>query len=118
MHDEDAAKIDQDQQSAEAGAAEDEQGLGQHDDKDVTDVETKQDHPATPRDGATGSPHQCVSAGPDGLPGPAPLGPAGERRVVKTPDEATVVSERHGGLLLAQGGELWRPLLRFVESSR
>jgi hypothetical protein len=51
VHDDEGAKIDQDKQSAEAGAAEDEQGLGQHDDKDVTDVETKQDHPATPSDG-------------------------------------------------------------------
>jgi len=34
MHDDDdAAKIDQDAQSPEAGAAVDEQGLGQHDDK-------------------------------------------------------------------------------------
>jgi hypothetical protein len=48
--DEDAAKVDQDDQSPEAGAAVDEQGLGQHDDKDVTDVETKQGHPATPSD--------------------------------------------------------------------
>ena len=48
--DDDAAKIDQDKQSAESGAAVDEQGLGQHDDKDATDVETKQGHPATPSD--------------------------------------------------------------------
>ena len=52
MHDDDdGAKIDQDKQSAEPGAAQDEQGLGQHDDQDVTDVETKQGHPATPSDG-------------------------------------------------------------------
>jgi hypothetical protein len=50
MHDDDAAKVDQGKQSAESGAAQDEQGLGQHADKDVTDVETKQDHPATPSD--------------------------------------------------------------------
>jgi hypothetical protein len=50
VQDEEGAKLDQDKQSAEAGAAEDEQGLGQHADKDVTDVETKQDHPATPSD--------------------------------------------------------------------
>ncbi|HEX8157310.1 MAG TPA: hypothetical protein VF526_07980 [Solirubrobacteraceae bacterium] len=50
MHDDDGAKIDQEKQSAEAGAAEDEQGLGQHADKDVADVETKQGHPATPSD--------------------------------------------------------------------
>jgi hypothetical protein len=50
MHDEDAAKLDQDDQSPEAGAAADEQGLGQHDDQDTTDVDTKQDHPATPSD--------------------------------------------------------------------
>jgi hypothetical protein len=48
--DDDAAKVDQDDQSPEAGAAVDEQGLGQHDDKDATDVETKQGHPATPSD--------------------------------------------------------------------
>jgi len=51
VQDDDAAKIDQDKQSAEQGAAVDEQGLGQHDDQDVTDVETKQGHPATPSDG-------------------------------------------------------------------
>jgi hypothetical protein len=50
VHDDDAAKIDQDKQSAESGAAVGEQGLGQHDDEDVTDVETKQGHPATPSD--------------------------------------------------------------------
>ncbi|MDX6677944.1 MAG: hypothetical protein QOE31_1996 [Solirubrobacteraceae bacterium] len=50
MQDDDAAKVDQDKQSPEAGAAVDEQGLGQHDDKDATDVDTKQDHPATPSD--------------------------------------------------------------------
>jgi hypothetical protein len=50
VHDDDAAKIDQEKQSAESGAAQDEQGLGQHADKDVTDVETKQDHAATPSD--------------------------------------------------------------------
>lgn len=50
MQDEDAAKVDQDKQSAESGAAVDEQGLGQHDDQDTTDVETKQGHPATPSD--------------------------------------------------------------------
>lgn len=50
MQDDDAAKVDQDKQSPEPGAAVDEQGLGQHDDKDVTDVETKQGHPATPSD--------------------------------------------------------------------
>ena len=50
MQDDDGSKIDQDQQSPEAGAAADEQGLGQHDDKDVSDVETKQDNPATPSD--------------------------------------------------------------------
>jgi hypothetical protein len=50
VDDDDAAKLDQDKQSPEPGAAEDEQGLGQHDDKDATDVETKQGHPATPSD--------------------------------------------------------------------
>ncbi len=50
MQDDDAAKVDQEKQSPEDGAAQDEQGLGQHDDKDVTDVETKQGHPATPSD--------------------------------------------------------------------
>ncbi len=50
MHDDDATKLDQGAQSPDAGAAADEQGLGQHDDKDVTDVETKQGHPATPSD--------------------------------------------------------------------
>jgi len=39
-----------DQQNANPGAAVDSQGYGQHDDQDVTDVETKQDHPATPSD--------------------------------------------------------------------
>jgi len=39
-----------DQQDAAPGAAVDSQGYGQHDDQDVTDVETKQDHPATPAD--------------------------------------------------------------------
>ena len=50
MQDDDAAKIDQDKQSAESGDAVDQQGLGQEDDKDATDVETKQSHPATPSD--------------------------------------------------------------------
>jgi len=48
--DDDAAKVDQDKQTPEDGAATEEQGLGQHDDQDVTDVETKQGHPATPSD--------------------------------------------------------------------
>jgi hypothetical protein len=48
--DDDGGKVDHDAQSPEAGAAQDEQGLGQHDDKDATDVDTKQDHPATPSD--------------------------------------------------------------------
>ncbi len=39
-----------DQQNANPGAAVDDQGYGQHDDQDATDVETKQGHPATPAD--------------------------------------------------------------------
>ncbi len=38
------------QQNAAPGAAVDSQGYGQHDDQDVTDVETKQEHPKTPAD--------------------------------------------------------------------
>jgi len=38
------------QQNANPGAAVSDQGFGQHDDQDVTDVETKQGHPATPAD--------------------------------------------------------------------
>ncbi len=38
------------QQDANPGAAVDDQGFGQHDDQDATDVETKQGHPATPAD--------------------------------------------------------------------
>jgi len=38
------------QQNAKPGAAVDDQGFGQHDDQDATDVETKQSHPATPSD--------------------------------------------------------------------
>lgn len=36
------------QQNANPGAAVDDQGPGQHDDQDATDVATKQGHPATP----------------------------------------------------------------------
>ena len=39
-----------DQQDAAPGAATDSQGYGQHGDQDVTDVESKQDHPKTPAD--------------------------------------------------------------------
>ena len=39
-----------DQQDAAPGAATDSQGYGQHGDQDVTDVESKQDHPSTPAD--------------------------------------------------------------------
>jgi len=39
-----------DQQDAAPGAAVDDQGVGQHGDQDVTDVETKQAHPKTPSD--------------------------------------------------------------------
>jgi hypothetical protein len=39
-----------DQQNANPGAAVADQGFGQHDDQDATDVETKQGHPATPAD--------------------------------------------------------------------
>ena len=39
-----------DQQNTDPGAAVDSQGYGQHGDQDATDVETKQDHPATPAD--------------------------------------------------------------------
>ncbi|MDX6680737.1 MAG: hypothetical protein QOG94_776 [Solirubrobacteraceae bacterium] len=49
----DDAKIMDDapaQQNANPGAAVSDQGYGQHDDQDATDVETKQDHPATPAD--------------------------------------------------------------------
>jgi hypothetical protein len=38
------------QQNAAPGAAVDSQGFGQHGDQDVTDVETKQQHPRTPSD--------------------------------------------------------------------
>lgn len=38
------------QQNTNPGAAVDDQGFGQHDDQDATDVETKQGHPATPSD--------------------------------------------------------------------
>lgn len=38
------------QQNANPGAAVEDQGIGQHDDQDATDVETKQSHPATPSD--------------------------------------------------------------------
>jgi len=38
------------QQNVKPGAAVDDQGFGQHDDQDATDVETKQSHPATPSD--------------------------------------------------------------------
>jgi len=38
------------QQNVNPGAAVDDQGFGQHDDQDATDVETKQSHPATPSD--------------------------------------------------------------------
>jgi hypothetical protein len=46
--DDEGAKNDDTTEDAAPGAAVDDQGLGQHDDKDVTDVETKQGHPATP----------------------------------------------------------------------
>jgi hypothetical protein len=39
-----------DQQDAAPGAAVDSQGYGQHGDQDVTDVESKQQHPRTPSD--------------------------------------------------------------------
>jgi hypothetical protein len=39
-----------DQQNANPGAAVDSQGFGQHGDQDVTDVDSKQDHPKTPAD--------------------------------------------------------------------
>jgi hypothetical protein len=39
-----------DQQDAAPGAAVDEQGYGQHGDQDVTEVESKQQHPRTPSD--------------------------------------------------------------------
>jgi len=46
--DDEGAKNDDTTEDAAPGAAVDDQGLGQHDDQDVTDVETKQGHPATP----------------------------------------------------------------------
>ena len=45
--DDEGAKDDDTTENAAPGAAVDDQGLGQHDDKDATDVETKQDHPKT-----------------------------------------------------------------------
>ncbi|MEY2515271.1 MAG: hypothetical protein QOJ89_2629 [bacterium] len=49
--DESVERMDEDTpQDAAPGAAVDDQGVGQHDDQDATDVDSKQDHPATPSD--------------------------------------------------------------------
>lgn len=50
MHDGEERSDEDTPQDAAPGAAVDDQGVGQHDDQDVTDVETKQGHPATPSD--------------------------------------------------------------------
>jgi hypothetical protein len=49
---EDVKRMDDaaDQQNAAPGAAVDSQGLGRHGNQDVTDVESKQQHPRTPSD--------------------------------------------------------------------